>query len=69
MALLLAALASPPAGLLDHYGFVFTALAFQGVFWMIGGDPVRYRAAMPWSVAEKLAFGIPCAILFATGRT
>ena len=69
IALLLAALAPPPAiGQADHYGFLFTALAFQGVFWMIGGDPVRYRAVMPWCVAEKLAFGVPCAVLFALGR-
>lgn len=69
VALLLAALAPPPAtGRLDHYGFVFTALAFQGVFWTIGGDPVRYRALMPWGVAEKMAFGVPCLALFVRGE-
>ena len=68
VALLLAAFAPPPAvGQLEHYGFVFTALAFQGVFWVIGGDPARYRALMPFAVAEKLAFGMPCAILFSQG--
>ncbi len=27
-------------------GFVGLALVFQGVFWVIGSDPVKYRALM-----------------------
>ena len=48
-------------------GFVGLALVFQGVFWTIGADPVRYRALMPYAVAEKLVFGLPALILFAQG--
>ncbi|MGJ3648392.1 hypothetical protein ACLB0R_07965 [Sphingomonas sp. GlSt437] len=50
------------------YGFVGTALAMQLVYWTIGGDPIRYRALMPISVLAKLAFAVPCALLFAAGR-
>lgn len=48
-------------------GFVGLALVFQGVFWLIGGDPVKYRALMPLAVAEKAAFGVPTTLLFAQG--
>ena len=50
------------------YGFIGTAGVFQLAFWIIGGDPVRYRALMPVCVLEKLAFGVPVAILCAQGR-
>lgn len=48
-------------------GFVGLALVFQGVFWVIGGDPVKYRALMPLAVAEKLVFGVPCLVLALQG--
>lgn len=48
-------------------GFVGLALVFQGVFWVVGSDPVKYRALMPLAVAEKLAFGLPALALFAQG--
>ena len=48
-------------------GFVGLALVFQGVFWTIGGDPVNYRALMPYAVLEKLAFGVPCLALYLQG--
>ena len=48
-------------------GFVGLALVFQGVFWVIGGDPVKYRALMPLAVAEKLVFGGPALALYAQG--
>ena len=48
-------------------GFVGLALVFQGVFWVIGGDPLKYRALMPLAVAEKLVFGVPALALFAGG--
>ena len=59
----------PPAGAeVFFYGFIGTAAAFQFVFWVIGGDPARYRALMPVGVVEKLAYGVPVLILFANGR-
>ena len=48
-------------------GFVGLALVFQGVFWTIGGDPVKYRALMPYAIAEKLVFGLPALALYAQG--
>ncbi|MEQ1498913.1 MAG: hypothetical protein ABL914_09660 [Novosphingobium sp.] len=48
-------------------GFVGLALVFQGVFWTIGGDPLKYRALMPFAVLEKLVFGVPTVALFLTG--
>lgn len=58
---LLASLREPlaPAALLPGLAFTGTALAFQLVFWIVGGDPARYRPLMIAAVAEKLAFGIP----------
>lgn len=61
---------SPPA--ITHpeffYGFIGVAVAFQFVFLIISRDPVRYRPLMLASVAEKLAFAVPAAILFYTSR-
>ncbi|HEY0435778.1 MAG TPA: hypothetical protein VGC92_04010 [Phenylobacterium sp.] len=51
-----------------YYGFALTALVFQGVFFVIGRDPVRYRALMPVGVLEKLSFGVPCWVLYAQHR-
>lgn len=48
-------------------GFIGLALVFQTVFWVIGGDPVKYRALMPIAVAEKLVFAVPALGLFAQG--
>ena len=48
-------------------GFIGLALVFQGVFWVIGSDPVKYRALMPLAVAEKMAFGVPALALFSQG--
>lgn len=50
------------------YGFVGVALAWQFVFLLIARDPVRYRAVMPITVLEKLAFGVPSLVLYAQGR-
>jgi hypothetical protein len=52
----------------QYYGFLGLILAWQIAFWIIGGDPVRYRALMIVAVIEKAAFAVPCAILFALGR-
>ena len=51
-----------------NLGFIGLALVFQGVFWVIGGDPRRYRALMPLAVLEKLVFAVPALTLFALGR-
>ena len=51
-----------------NLGFIGLALVFQGVFWVIGGDPQRYRALMPLAVLEKLVLAIPALTLFALGR-
>lgn len=57
----------PQAGAEVFFGFVGLALVFQGVFWTIGSDPARYRALMPYAVAEKLVFAVPCLSLWASG--
>lgn len=58
----------PPGAELVAYGFIGTAAAFQLVFWVIASAPIRYRALMLPSVAEKLAFGVPAILLFAAGK-
>jgi hypothetical protein len=50
-------------------GFIGLALVFQALFWIIGGDPLKYRALMPVAVAEKLVFGLPAVVLHVLGRT
>jgi hypothetical protein len=52
----------------QYYGFLGLILAWQVAFWIIGGDPVRYRPLMIVAVLEKAAFAVPCAILFGLGR-
>ncbi|QDZ08880.1 hypothetical protein FPZ24_16525 [Sphingomonas panacisoli] len=52
-----------------YYGFVGAAVAWQLVYWVIGGDPLRYRAFMPLGVVAKLGFWIPTAFLWLNGRT
>lgn len=48
-------------------GFIGLALVFQGLFWVIGSDPARYRPLMPLAVAEKLVFAVPALALLARG--
>lgn len=57
----------PPAGGEVLLGFTGLALVFQAVFWIIGGDPLRFRALMLPAVAEKLVFGLPTVALAARG--
>jgi hypothetical protein len=57
-------LAVPDPYFLTQLGFAGVAIAFQGVFWIIARDPVRYRAIIPFGVLEKVSFGIP-AVIFA----
>lgn len=58
----------PPVGAEFQLGFIGLALVFQALFWLIGGDPVRWRALMPFGVAEKLSFGLPVMLLAAQHR-
>jgi hypothetical protein len=51
-----------------YYGFVGIALAWQVLFLILAGDPVRYRAMMIPTVLEKFTFGIAALILFLTNR-
>ncbi|HEX8325211.1 MAG TPA: hypothetical protein VF595_15015 [Tepidisphaeraceae bacterium] len=52
----------------QYYGFLGVVLAWQGAFWLIGGDPLRYRPLMPVTWVEKAGFAIPAVILFLQGR-
>ncbi|WP_225206304.1 hypothetical protein [Novosphingobium huizhouense] len=58
----------PAQGAETYLGFVGCALVFQAVFWIIGGDPLRYRALILPAVFEKLVFGVPALVLFGQGR-
>ena len=51
-----------------YYGFVGVALAFQIVFLIIAGDPVKYRPLMIASIVEKFIFVIPTFYLYSQGR-
>ena len=50
------------------YGFLGVTIAWQVAFWVIGGDPARYRPLMPVAVLEKLGFGPAVLVLLALGR-
>lgn len=50
------------------YGFIGVALAWQLVFLVIARDVLRYRLLMLPAIVEKLAFGVPVLLLFASGR-
>ena len=59
----------PPMTHPEHfYGFIGVALAWQAVFLLIAHDVSRYRPLMLPAILEKLAFGGPAVILFATDR-
>ena len=51
-----------------YYGFIGVALAWQVLFLIVAGDPIRYRAAMIPSILEKVSFGVACVLLFMKGR-
>ncbi|MCZ8324094.1 MAG: hypothetical protein O9283_02400 [Sphingomonadaceae bacterium] len=57
----------PPVGGETLLGFIGLALVFQAVFWVIGSDPVKYRALMLPAITKKLVFGVPALALFAQG--
>lgn len=50
------------------YGFVGVGLAWQVLFLVISKDPIRYRAAMPAGMLEKVLFGIAALVLYSQGR-
>ena len=50
------------------YGFIGVVLAWQIAFLVIARDPQRFRALMPVTVLEKLAFAVPVLLLWANGR-
>ncbi|WP_188644443.1 hypothetical protein [Tsuneonella deserti] len=54
---------------LTQIGFVGLALVFQGLFWIIAGDPMRYQRLVPLTIFEKLCFGIPAVAFWARGQT
>lgn len=64
------AAANPPA--ITHpeyfYGFIGIALAWQLLFLVIAGDPIRYRLATLPAVLEKLAFGGAGLVLYLRHR-
>jgi hypothetical protein len=50
------------------YGFIGVALAWQFVFLVLSTDPVKYRAMILPSIAEKISFGIAVLILYSQHR-
>jgi hypothetical protein len=60
----------PPPDTYPHffYGFIGVAMAWQFVFLVIGSNPLKYRLLMLPSMLEKLAFIVPCAMLYQRGR-
>ena len=50
------------------YGFVGVALVWQFAFLVISRDVLRFRPLMPICVLEKVAFGVPCVLLYLQGR-
>ena len=59
----------PPITHPEHfYGFVGVALAWQAAFWVISGDPLRFRPLMIPAVLEKAAFGIAVPVLYLQNR-
>ena len=50
------------------YGFIGVALAWQVAFFLIAGDPVRYRPIMSVAILEKVAFGAAAIVLYLRNR-
>jgi hypothetical protein len=51
------------------YGFVGLALAWQIAFFLIAGDPVRYRPLIIPSIVEKFSYAAAVVILVLQART
>lgn len=52
----------------QYYGFLSVILVWQLAFWVIGGDPARYRPLMPVTWVEKFGFATFAVVLFWQGR-
>ncbi|HKH92100.1 MAG TPA: hypothetical protein VKA54_09860 [Gemmatimonadaceae bacterium] len=50
------------------YGFIGIVIVWQLAFLVIARDPARFRALMPVTMLEKLAFAVPVMLLYAQGR-
>ena len=50
------------------YGFVGLALAWQIAFFVVSGDPVRYRPLMIPSIVEKFSYGVAVIVLVLENR-
>jgi hypothetical protein len=51
-----------------YYGFISVGLAFQAVFFVIAGDPIRLRPMMIPSVLEKFGYGATLLVLYFQNR-
>ena len=51
-----------------YYGFVGVALVWQFAFFVIGGDPLRFRPMMPIAMAEKFFHVASMTALYLQGR-
>lgn len=51
-----------------YYGFLGLATVFQFIFFLIAFDPSSFRLLIPIAIFEKVSFGIPCIVLYLTGR-
>lgn len=51
-----------------YYGFTAVALVWQMAFWIIGGEPVRFRPLMVVASLEKFGWGLVAFGLAAIGR-
>ena len=53
---------------LNLIGFAGAALVFQGMFWIIARDPLRFLPLVRLSVFEKLCFGVPAIAFWLRGQ-
>ena len=51
-----------------YYGFAGVTLAWQIVFLLLSGDPLRYRLLMLPAILEKASYAGAAILLFAGGR-
>jgi len=51
-----------------YCGFYGVALAWQGGYFLISKDPVRYRPLMLVAMFAKFTFLVACLVLFLVGR-
>lgn len=50
------------------YGFVGVTLAWQLLFFVIARKPIQLRPVIPFTVLEKLSFGVGAMALYLQGR-